>query len=64
MFSLFAQDLEVEAKVGNPSKLINDGFIDLEVTGGLLLTVLNGMTNPPRCLLSDLKDWQKVFLIP
>ncbi|MGM1055586.1 MAG: amino acid carrier protein [Bacteroidota bacterium] len=34
MFSLFAQELEVEAKVGNPSKLINDGFIDLEVTGG------------------------------
>lgn len=32
--SLFAQDLEVEAKVGNPSKLINDGFIDLKVTGG------------------------------
>ncbi len=34
MFSLFAQEFEVEAKVGNPSKLINDGFIDLEVTGG------------------------------
>ncbi len=34
LFSLFAQELEVEAKVGNPSKLINDGFIDLEVTGG------------------------------
>ena len=34
IFSLFAQELEVEAKVGNPSKLINDGFIDLEVTGG------------------------------
>jgi AGCS family alanine or glycine:cation symporter len=32
--SLFAQDLEVEAKVGNPSLLINDGFIDLKVTGG------------------------------
>lgn len=34
IFSLFAQELEVEAKIGNPSKLINDGFIDLEVTGG------------------------------
>ncbi len=34
MFSVFAQELQVEAKVGNPSKLINDGFIDLEVTGG------------------------------
>ncbi|CAM4146422.1 amino acid carrier protein [Gillisia limnaea] len=34
MFSVFAQGLQVEAKVGNPSKLINDGFIDLEVTGG------------------------------
>ena len=32
--SLSAQDLEVEAEVGNPSKLINDGFIDLKVTGG------------------------------
>lgn len=32
--SLIAQGLEVEAKVGNPSLLINDGFIDLKVTGG------------------------------
>jgi AGCS family alanine or glycine:cation symporter len=32
--TLFAQDLDVKANVGNPSKIINDGFIDLEVTGG------------------------------
>lgn len=34
LFSLYAQDLEIKANVGNPSNLINDGFIDLEVTGG------------------------------
>ncbi|WP_224483510.1 amino acid carrier protein [Robertkochia aurantiaca] len=30
----FAQDLQVEAFVDNPSKRINDGVIDLDVTGG------------------------------
>ena len=40
MFFLFsilainAQELDVKAKVGNPSNIINNGFIDLEVTGG------------------------------
>ncbi|WP_037316443.1 amino acid carrier protein [Salegentibacter sp. Hel_I_6] len=40
MFFLFsilainAQELDVQAKVGNPSNVINNGFIDLEVTGG------------------------------
>ncbi len=40
MFFLFsilainAQELDVQAKVGNPSNIINNGFIDLEVTGG------------------------------
>ncbi|MGY5850344.1 amino acid carrier protein [Salegentibacter sp. F14] len=29
-----AQELEVEAKLGNPSNVINNGFIDLEVSGG------------------------------
>ena len=32
--ALNAQELDVQAKVGNPSNLINDGFIDLEVSGG------------------------------
>ena len=34
VISLFAQDLDVKANIGNPSKIINDGFIDLDVTGG------------------------------
>ncbi|APS38839.1 amino acid carrier protein [Salegentibacter sp. T436] len=41
MFFLFsilainAQELDVQAKVGNPSNIINNGFIDLEVEGGV-----------------------------
>ncbi|PKD21178.1 sodium:alanine symporter [Salegentibacter salinarum] len=41
MFFLFsilainAQELDVQAKVGNPSNVINNGFIDLEVEGGV-----------------------------
>ncbi|MDT0676760.1 amino acid carrier protein [Autumnicola musiva] len=37
LFSLlsgFAQEITVNAEVGNPSNIINDGFIDLEVSGG------------------------------
>ncbi|WPY99392.1 amino acid carrier protein [Christiangramia sp. OXR-203] len=40
MFFLFsivglsAQELDVKAQVGNPSKVINNGFIELDVTGG------------------------------
>ncbi|MFV8224700.1 amino acid carrier protein [Christiangramia aquimixticola] len=40
MFFLFsivglsAQELDVKAKVGNPSNVINNGFIELDVTGG------------------------------
>lgn len=34
IISLFAQDLDVQADIGNPSNVINDGFIDLKVTGG------------------------------
>jgi AGCS family alanine or glycine:cation symporter len=34
LFSIYAQDLNIKANVGNPSDLINDGFIDLEVEGG------------------------------
>lgn len=30
-----AQELEVEAKLGNPSNVINNGFIDLNVSGGV-----------------------------
>ena len=30
----FAQELQVEAQTGNPTKLINNGFIELDVTGG------------------------------
>ncbi|MGM0932608.1 MAG: amino acid carrier protein [Bacteroidota bacterium] len=30
-----AQELEVEAKLGNPSNVINNGFIDLDVSGGV-----------------------------
>tara|TARA_R110002051_G_scaffold241712_1_gene302032 strand:- start:4110 stop:6179 length:2070 start_codon:yes stop_codon:yes gene_type:complete len=33
-FSVFSQDLKVEGKVFNPSNAINDGVIDLEVSGG------------------------------
>lgn len=29
-----AQELEVKAEIGNPSRVINNGFIDLEVSGG------------------------------
>ncbi|WP_026915404.1 amino acid carrier protein [Christiangramia portivictoriae] len=32
--ALSAQELDVKAKVGNPSKVINNGFIELDVTGG------------------------------
>ncbi|WP_372919662.1 amino acid carrier protein [Salegentibacter sp.] len=32
--TLNAQELEVEAKLGNPSNVINNAFIDLEVSGG------------------------------
>ncbi len=32
--SVFAQELDVKANIGNPSRIINDGFVDLEVTGG------------------------------
>ncbi|HSP13022.1 MAG TPA: amino acid carrier protein [Salegentibacter sp.] len=32
--ALNAQELEVEAKLGNPSNVINNAFIDLEVSGG------------------------------
>lgn len=34
IFTIKAQELDVTAKVGNPSNLINDGFIDIEATGG------------------------------
>ncbi len=34
IFSLFAQELDVQANIGNPTNVINDGFIDLNVTGG------------------------------
>lgn len=34
IFTFYAQDLDVRADIGNPSNVINDGFIDLEVTGG------------------------------
>ncbi|MCB7480946.1 amino acid carrier protein [Christiangramia sediminis] len=34
IFGLSAQELDVKAKVGNPSKVINNGFIELDVTGG------------------------------
>ncbi|WP_300440520.1 amino acid carrier protein [Christiangramia sp.] len=34
IFGLSAQELDVKAKVGNPSNIINDGFISLDVTGG------------------------------
>ncbi|MCR1026624.1 amino acid carrier protein [Cellulophaga baltica] len=34
-FSSFAQDFDVEGKVYNPSTTINDGVVDLKVTGGV-----------------------------
>tara|TARA_B100000929_G_scaffold282506_1_gene262576 strand:+ start:563 stop:2650 length:2088 start_codon:yes stop_codon:yes gene_type:complete len=34
IFGLSAQELDVKAKVGNPSNVINNGFIELDVTGG------------------------------
>jgi AGCS family alanine or glycine:cation symporter len=34
IFTINAQELKVKAKVGNPSNIINNGFIDLEVSGG------------------------------
>ncbi|MFD1095279.1 amino acid carrier protein [Salegentibacter chungangensis] len=34
MVTLYAQELQVETKTGNPSRIINDGFIELNVTGG------------------------------
>ncbi|APG60072.1 amino acid carrier protein [Christiangramia salexigens] len=34
ILGMFAQELDVKAKIGNPSKIINNGFIDLEVEGG------------------------------
>lgn len=33
-FILNAQELQVETEPGNPSRIINDGFINLKVTGG------------------------------
>ncbi len=35
LITTYAQELDVKANVGNPSNIINDGFIDLEVTGGV-----------------------------
>lgn len=32
---LNAQELKVNAKIGNPSKIINDGFIEVQVMGGV-----------------------------
>ncbi|MCG9970742.1 amino acid carrier protein [Christiangramia crocea] len=34
IFGLSAQELDVKAKIGNPSNVINNGFIELDVTGG------------------------------
>jgi alanine or glycine:cation symporter, AGCS family len=34
IFTMNAQELQVKAQVENPSKVINDGFVQLEVTGG------------------------------
>ena len=33
-FTAFAQELEVEAQVENPTRVINDGFVELNVSGG------------------------------
>ena len=34
VLGMFAQELDVKAKIGNPSNVINNGFIDLDVSGG------------------------------
>ena len=34
IISLFAQELDVQANIGNPTNVINNGFVDLNVTGG------------------------------
>lgn len=34
VISFFAQELDVQADIGNPTNVINDGFIDLNVSGG------------------------------
>ncbi len=34
ILGMSAQELDVTAKIGNPSKVINNGFIDLQVEGG------------------------------
>ena len=34
-FTSYAQELQVEAQIENPTKVINDGFVELEVTGGV-----------------------------
>ncbi|HSP41067.1 MAG TPA: amino acid carrier protein [Gillisia sp.] len=34
IISLYAQELDVQANIGNPSNVINNGFIELNVTGG------------------------------
>lgn len=34
ILGMFAQELDVKAKIGNPSNVINNGFIDLDVSGG------------------------------
>ncbi|MDX1762030.1 MAG: alanine:cation symporter family protein, partial [Christiangramia sp.] len=34
IFGLSAQELDVKPKIGNPSNVINNGFIELDVTGG------------------------------
>ncbi len=34
LFTAYAQDLQVNANIGNPSREINDGFIELQVDGG------------------------------
>src|SRR5690606_10343350 len=33
-FSMYSQELVIKEKTGNASDLINDGFVELEVTGG------------------------------
>lgn len=34
LIAIYAQELKVNAEVGNPSKVINNGFIELDVEGG------------------------------